>query len=700
MSHTVITAQVVDQTIHLVNRPLITSGSENVLQIRFNCCGLWEGYGKIAVFYKDGGPVYHVPIVDGVATVPHELLADKGHFFFGVMGTADNIRTTEVVRLNVAQGAITQATAKPEDPTPDIYSQLLAAYGLLEARVSNLARLEDGSTTGDAELADIRVGADGKIYASAGDAVRAQIGAARAHTLYLSLSSAIADLSNDTTANAVDDSAAPVEVFAAENGEKIVRLLADVSESAQIDITTDLTLVLNGHTLNLTTTGAYLNFTAGTKCAINGEVEGSAIKKEGLTASSGGVYVVNSAGDSLRCVGGSYVVSGSYTAVLAVRIPEGCKNVELDKVNISVSTTVASSTGCYCIQSRAEKLIVRNSVLSANGNIVMGVNVIAGEAEIYNSQLRSESHGASDKMGACHGVLVKDNNGSAKIVQSKIEVYAYGDIDAGYGVKASGLVECLDSSIFAYAHGIKSGAYGISSTSTAVCVDSYIFADARSGHVNDINIAIGINNTGVLTCIDTNVVGPHSAIQSSGDIYINGGTLSGFSHGGVYLVHGAENQAYINNAILKFGVYEGIFEDFSADAYASFYIGQSELDSPGISVYMDSCTIEGQGTAPYGEAFVVRPGAVGTTNTLYISNTVNNAVIFRPIRLNGYEGENYGERAKMKIGMGCNFTTADATNPQCAEETGKLYRRMKEDMPMDGRDFNALAEYLNKEVAE
>lgn len=66
----------------------------------------------------------------------------------------------------------------------DKTTNLKQAMAKQDARISNLAKLPSGSTTGDAELQDIRTGEDGTVYDNAGEAVRQQIGSLKEDLVY------------------------------------------------------------------------------------------------------------------------------------------------------------------------------------------------------------------------------------------------------------------------------------------------------------------------------------------------------------------------------------------------------------------------------------------------------------------------------------------------------------------------------------
>ena len=73
------------------------------------------------------------------------------------------------------------ATIEYVDETlSDVDKRLTSEIAVERARINQFTSLDEGSTTGDAELQDIRVGYDGRTHASAGEAVREQIADANA----------------------------------------------------------------------------------------------------------------------------------------------------------------------------------------------------------------------------------------------------------------------------------------------------------------------------------------------------------------------------------------------------------------------------------------------------------------------------------------------------------------------------------------
>ena len=121
-------------------KPVIASGDVNSVQLRVEFCQKWDKYAKAAVFFteKDPTPI-EVPMTNSACTVPPEVLAESGTFYFGVRGvntddTEAEVLTSDVVGYRVVNGAPSGVEA---GPTPDVYQQILTNYGKMDANKQN-----------------------------------------------------------------------------------------------------------------------------------------------------------------------------------------------------------------------------------------------------------------------------------------------------------------------------------------------------------------------------------------------------------------------------------------------------------------------------------------------------------------------------------------------------------------------------------
>ncbi len=313
-----------------------------------------------------------------------------------------------------------------------------------------------------------------------------------------------------------------------------------------------------------------------------------------------------------------------------------------------------------------------------NGSLVTGVALYSGsvKTEVENCDIKVSAGQFVDVQGITFQGDSSNIKGCTVSASGINKTYAIAWISTGKSVK---IIDCNVSSTskIGHAYGIGVGAGG-SADISGCTVNAYsernalgliVDGDSTNATAKDSTFnaysdfamsgqtyayfSIGVYQAGgTVTLKNCKAYGTHSGVQvlPGATLNIDGGTYSGYSHGGLY-VYSRTTPCHIKNATFKEAPmpkgYTNINGDFNA---AGAYLLSST------SVYVDNCNFEASQNA------IVLKEYNYEDSRLYISNSTLNK---KRIRIDNGQ--------KVYIGVGNNFTASDTSNASACEVTSETY---------------------------
>lgn len=345
----------------------VISDSVGFLYAKINLDKEWENLKtKIVIYSKDISADILIP-ENMLVEIPSNFLKSGTKLKFTISGYAENgnkiLHTKEMLSSVDVLSAGKFVGDVPEQYQPSLWQQVIAEID----NISSIAiEVERRANNGEFNGKDGAPGANGKDGDQGDkgdkgddyvltDADKAEIAEKITGTIayYSTLSGAIADVNADTigtNTDATKDTAiASVSIV---DGEKVVTLLKDTTETTEMRINTNMTLDLNGKCLSFGTGAWFRVNDSGATLTINGETTGSKIYKNLETSTnSQGELLVLAAKGTVKVIGGELeLIVGECTGTWAV-VFYGNKSGNFDlkkcKINANLTAGTAQTVGIY-----------------------------------------------------------------------------------------------------------------------------------------------------------------------------------------------------------------------------------------------------------------------------------------------------------------------------------------------------------------